>query len=1001
MYTRKLLKFGGTGLRLSQNFHISPKIQNFSSQEKIVESIKNISEENKGAEEKAISDLERLFENYCIMETPIKVQSIDSKSDLETTKKLEIFSENFFNIIEKFKNEEFNSENSDPTLKKSGLGFSKVYMSDSPPELRHRFPKGRRVRFRDHGSKDSRFIGNLLNNLQGRLDLRKDVSSNLSFNSGKEYKNKINGLHPFVIELESMLIEFPFYSSIKSRGNKKTQKIKLNAKVSKISEVWKKYLQISRHEDSFSLLSQLSSSSMNILVDLVKRIEVDKSPIYSHKRVITVVEDMLKVGKPIKSNSVFVSYLKSLCDVGRYEDVISSISCILEISNDENEKDGYHASEINRFSEISQCFKNISIDTQILNYFLTAHLELCNFEEAYNVFKLLGNYYEKDSRLHRNAYTYCMIFKELVTKRSSSIPPLLSIDRSELAMEIYREMVQDIIISKDSNIDLASFELNSISLNVLLSSAMNNGFLDQGLEIFNDLTGFGVKINKSTLTILLMGISRIYNSRIKSLSLVQSEMNVYSQLIFNLYSKIYQSPQTRNLLDNVHSTSFIECLLEMKDPISAKKILGDMQISTHINQRPYLTTYFKFIKFYSNNGYFGDAIKCYSDLLSENRFYPSVPIFKSMYKSFSNLETQIVNGSIELDSIKSVYPLSIFHSRISYHIKGSNLNKALQDFKEMKSNANFIPDTLTFYLLFFGYHNAAKSTIRSIRMGTPLKFGTEIGLNMVLKSNMNSSNDGSQQKTLITEHPEHPRQIFRYAIGLQNITLIPPIYNLAISAMIGFGDFEGAQEAYNHMTAVSGFSPSADTYSVLIRMFLYRLDVQSADQLLSQFFEKASNNDLRINLLVYNSIIFASAKAGLIDLALEIYIYMVGRKCPILETNDFLMDLNLQNHEDDDVQISCHNNIFAIKAKPDSYTYHQLIKSFLTQNRPHEALILYDDMYRLLVIPDPELTAMLADGLEFNNMPDDAKRVLKQRNRRLRTIEKYLGIDQSVSFQMS
>ncbi|OMJ08411.1 Pentatricopeptide repeat-containing protein [Smittium culicis] len=402
------------------------------------------------------------------------------------------------------------------------------------------------------------------------------------------------------------------------------------------------------------------------------------------------------------------------------------------------------------------------------------------------------------------------------------------------------------------------------------------------------------------------------------------------------------------------------------------------------------------IRYCSDNGMFIDAIRCYSDLIREDAVYPRASILKLMYKACSEFDKTSLGDTDGALISQKISPLMMLNISMANSIKKSNLDEAIFVFKEAQNNKEISPDILSFYILFYGYHEAAKVTIRSIRMGSPLKFSTQIGLKTILEKpkiiNQGNSEIIQTVSNNLEDNPEHPRQIFRNSIKKTGIKLTPPIYNLIISTLVGFGDFKGAQEVYHYMTSTCGINPTVDTYSSLIRMFLRRLDVKSAEQLLTQFFEKSFNNEIEINLLMYNSLIFSAAKAGLVDLALDIYTQMVGRKCMIFETKKFRQEFDLDNpNEIDDTNF--YKELFMVKVYPDSDSYYQLIVSLLRQRRPQEALTLYEDMYALHVVPSPDLTAMIVDGLQYNDLHDEARRVLRERYSKLRKLEKYWNIE--------
>ncbi|PVZ98375.1 hypothetical protein BB558_005608 [Smittium angustum] len=339
--------------------------------------------------------------------------------------------------------------------------------------------------------------------------------------------------------------------------------------------------------------------------------------------------------------------------------------------------------------------------------------------------------------------------------------------------------------------------------------------------------------------------------------------------------------------------------------------------------------------------------------------------------------------SIDLILEKRVVPeLTPFMIAISHKGLRGDMDGVLNVYHKLQSIKDFEPDMLVFYLVFEAYYKASKATVHALKSGSPLQFITDYGLQIVLGKKNAVKNP--------IEHCDHPRKLFEFAVE-NEIELSSTVYNLMIGTLVGFGDLEGAQKVYNNMTAVNGINPTSKTYTVMLDMFLRRLDVSSAEQLLSQIFEKNENYEMKLNCYMYNGLIHAATRSGYIDLALEIYIHMVGRE-------EFLLtDSKIYSNETGNTEninnIELRRQMFNPREIPDSHTFHYLIYSLLKQERSNEALELYEDMYSLYVLPDPSLTAMLVDGLEFNGYPDQAKKVLMERYRRLREVERYRGIE--------
>ncbi|PVU98927.1 hypothetical protein BB559_001153 [Furculomyces boomerangus] len=811
-------------------------------------------------------------------------------------------------------------------------------------------------------------------------------------------------LHPLIQNIEELLLQFPFVNRPQSsttfdkeRKQKHRSKSTMPFKVTQVSDVWAIYKQISNHPEKNLLLRQLSEPAIFILIDLVKRADKYNNIMQSHERVVEIIEDIFPVGKQLESSFFLNSYLLALNCLGRYKDTISIVLSLADHSSRDNEtggnktgntfdlEEGDFGYENNYEMGILNTFGSKPIGTTTMNHLIYAYLELGNFNEALSIFRIVSKYKNSEAQIRRNAFTYSMMFNTFLNDSNFpyDIDSNVADSRVRVAVGIFEEMVSDYKDSISSGIDIKSFELNHVTLNVMMDTAFKSGYLEIGSLIFQNLTELGVSINKATLTILINGMGKSYQALSETNRDTYGLRNKYADIIYKLYESVNNLLSTKKHVDSVFSTSVINILIKLGNLNLATIIYKNMCNDTFENAKPTIITYTTLLNGYTESGMVKEAVECYRDLINDNNYVPTQPIFSSMRKSFLSSSLEEAEKSIDLILEKRVVPeLTPFMIAISHKGLRGDMDGVLNVYHKLQSIKDFEPDMLVFYLVFEAYYKASKATVHALKSGSPLQFITDYGLQIVLGKKNAVKNP--------IEHCDHPRKLFEFAVE-NEIELSSTVYNLMIGTLVGFGDLEGAQKVYNNMTAVNGINPTSKTYTVMLDMFLRRLDVSSAEQLLSQIFEKNENYEMKLNCYMYNGLIHAATRSGYIDLALEIYIHMVGRE-------EFLLtDSKIYSNETGNTEninnIELRRQMFNPREIPDSHTFHYLIYSLLKQERSNEALELYEDMYSLYVLPDPSLTAMLVDGLEFNGYPDQAKKVLMERYRRLREVERYRGIE--------
>ncbi|PVU96134.1 hypothetical protein BB561_001359 [Smittium simulii] len=954
-----------------------------------------------------ISSLDKIYTDFRVKRdtTDDTNENKNGKSDANkgvnenVVSKPTIFSENLFSFMNEIQMEDYLPLDKTKELElKYGFVFEtpddKIFNNKIAEDFHYVKKISKAVIRRDRKPQLTRFLKKSHKKLAGFLD--KKIYYNYTGKGAypdSDNPQKTREYNSVLLEFEENIYKFPFTKKINNISRRDERKKALKRKsylpnsILSLSDLWNSYSNLINNFDKKKILIGVNFSALQILIDLFLRFESTSDPNINRKNAIQIIEDLIDVQRGINSTFLLNTFLFALNSTNNYNDTIFLLTSLIQTKkkqhdiNDTNLNLKISSEHLDFRQKFCTSFQNTELTFVSINCLVHAYLEVGNLKAAFEIYNQMPGFHKAKGRVYKNSRVYSMMYKAFLYKTDE----LKDIPKLNLYLNYPKKILKDLLLdykkSKKAQRPLIDFDLNSLTLNVMLDAAVKNRKWYLANLTFCKLVGAGVIPDQKTLTILSQGLISMRKTHYSSALLDPIYSKKLSTNILKLFEIIYHTNSTKKLIDTVFATVFINFLIQIDDIHGALKIYNIMLEKYNNNMRPSIITCTTLLNGLADFGLLLDAVKCYNGFIAASMCYPSTPMLVAMYKVYLkqdpdvsfNKVTNMLNSTHELD-------LNHIHVVMANYVYEDKLDSALELFNQMITVPGFKPNCLTFYLLFNLYNRASLKVAKSVYLGYPLNYQTKIGLDIL--RNMSKQNPNSEMIKII-ENPHHPRQIFNYAIQ-NKISLSPTVYNLIISTLMGFSDQQGTQTVYYQMTKVARIPPGPETYSRMIKMFIRTLNVSNAKELLNQILHKSANSEFKLSLFIYNGLICETINYGLLDIALDLYMDMVGR----------LESLNKSNYSTYYKELSPiarkykphKNTLFQVKVLPDCFTYLYLFNGLLRENRTQETLELYEDMFNLGIIPNQNLTTNLINGLQKNDCMVEAVRIVSNQHDRIKRL---------------
>ncbi|OMH84985.1 Pentatricopeptide repeat-containing protein [Zancudomyces culisetae] len=654
-----------------------------------------------------------------------------------------------------------------------------------------------------------------------------------------------------------------------------------------------------------------------------------------------------------------------------------------------------------------------------------------------------------------------------------------------------------------------SFSLSTMTLNTLFYHAIQNDQFEFGYDILFGLLRLGVVPDHITVTNFLLGHTKKFDllpTKIKSSSdeseavlldggqpktcggqvsydndnshysgdnpdswellALQAEKKSQAQTIINFYKRLKFNKGTHALIDTTFSTLVIKSMLMLGQSELAIKIFYEMgqNKSNSTSNKPNIITYSTLLNGLSKTRDVDSCIKIFNDLVNNSDFSPTIPIYTAMYKvflttDFGQLNMTYKNALVNRD--ESVLSIEHINILMSHAYSQYNHDLLISLFRKATMLKEIEPNTFTLYILFKSYITVGNYAHKRLDQQTEdfIQFSS-LGTHF-----LRSKLDATKLPHLnydILEHPDHPRRIYEYLVET-DFPLDSELYNLVLDALSVFGDFAGADIVYNDMVKYANISPTAPMFSQAVINLLSFSKYELASALFAKITAgntgstdgtgKTSSeyHNLFLNTHTYNMLTEKATSYGRLELAIDVYLHMVGRAVPLtvpvhvlggsdepsphsrsepssLDTpiakehnylayfssipnpwyrhqysrspslsysqNNCVMDSPIDLKDSDPsmatttttttiatdslhhiFEIRAISELFNLRQLPTPETFECLIYALFRDNRPLEALVLYQDLIALNITPSTRMPKLLFDGLEHNNLSNLANHI--------------------------
>lgn len=350
---------------------------------------------------------------------------------------------------------------------------------------------------------------------------------------------------------------------------------------------------------------------------------------------------------------------------------------------------------------------------------------------------------------------------------------------------------------------------------------------------------------------------------------------------------------------------------------------------------------------------FTQAWKYYEEMEKEYSIEPDIFTYSTLLKSIKNYEPEFENVEkafeilriVRLSKTKGIKPDEILYNCIlETCVKYNKMEQAEVVFNDMKE-ALVTPSKITYAIMIKGFGNQANLEKCFILFYEMKQFNlepNEIIYGCILNACVKANN--------IYKACELFNEIKNYS----NISMNIYLYTTLIKGYTRCKNFEKAFELYNQMLEDQNVKPNIIVYNAILDCCVECFDIEMMKKIYEDLRQKAIVDESfpQPDLITYTTVIKGYSKIKDSSKVLDIYYYLCGRDDLKLDEIIFCSVLDaLLKTERLDEALAVYNNMLKLNIQKSNASYSILIKIFSKLNDVETAVEIYNEMISAKIQP--------------------------------------------------